>query len=83
MDLGEALEAAGFDTQLAPNLASAREALRNMSCALVLLDLLLPDGDGLDFLSEIRSTPATSAGIMRWTTTAICRSCAPPPRRVA
>jgi two-component system, NtrC family, sensor kinase len=62
MHLGETLESAGFDVQLCPDLASARQTLAGASCSLVVLDLLLPDGHGLDFLRELKESPAT-AGI--------------------
>jgi PAS domain S-box-containing protein len=60
MDISEALQSAGFDTVLCADLRSAREALAREGCALVVLDILLPDGDGLDFLKELRSSPATA-----------------------
>jgi PAS domain S-box-containing protein len=60
MDISEALQSAGFVTVLCADLRSAREALARESCALVVLDILLPDGDGLDFLKELRSSPATA-----------------------
>ena len=60
MDIGEALQSAGFDTVLCADLRSAREALAGEGAVLVVLDILLPDGDGLDFLEELRSSPATA-----------------------
>ena len=60
MDLSEALKPAGFDTVLCADLRSAREALAHEGSVLVVLDILLPDGDGLDFLEELRSSPATA-----------------------
>ena len=60
MDIGEALQSAGFDTVLCADLRSAREALVREGSVLVVLDLLLPDGDGLDLLKELRSSPATA-----------------------
>ena len=56
MDLVEAFEAAGFRTHPCSTLAEARRALRADRVALVVLDLILPDGDGLDLLREIRAT---------------------------
>ena len=60
MDIGEALQSAGFDTVLCADLRSAREALAREGAILIVLDILLPDGDGLDFLNELRSSPATA-----------------------
>ena len=60
MDIGEAVQSAGFDTVLCADLRSARAALALGGCVLVVLDILLPDGDGLDFLKELRSSPATA-----------------------
>ena len=42
----------------APNLKRARELLKRVSFALVLLDYLLPDGTGLDLFSELRAQHA-------------------------
>ncbi len=61
MDLGEALELAGFLHTPCSTLAEARQALSKESFALVVLDVLLPDGDGIEFLREIRGAPATTA----------------------
>jgi|GEM_PF-973815 len=60
MDLGEALEGAGFEVLLCPDLHSARETLAKETCGLLILDLLLPDGDGLDLLKELKERKATS-----------------------
>ena len=60
MDIGEALQAAGFNTILCADLQSAREALAREHSVLVVLDVILPDGDGLDFLKELRNSPATA-----------------------
>ncbi|HEX7479360.1 MAG TPA: response regulator transcription factor [Polyangiales bacterium] len=60
MNIGEALQAAGFDTMLCADLRSAREALTREGSVLVVLDILLPDGDGLDFLKELRDSPTTA-----------------------
>ena len=49
------LERVGYECSLAANLASARSIVRSARPDLVLLDLRLPDGNGLDFLSEFSS----------------------------
>jgi two-component system, NtrC family, sensor kinase len=61
MDLAEALESGGLHAIACATLAEARAALAGGSIAIAILDVLLPDGDGLDLLQEIRATPATAA----------------------
>jgi two-component system, NtrC family, sensor kinase len=60
MDLGEAFESAGFVITLCSTLSEARSALSTASFALVILDVLLPDGDGIEFLRAIKDTAATA-----------------------
>src|SRR6267142_4655650 len=60
MDLGEAFELAGFETTLCTTLKEARNALLTASFALIILDVILPDGDGIEFLREIRDSAATA-----------------------
>ena len=62
MDLGEAFEVAGFTNTLCSTLSEARGVLLTGSYDLIILDVLLPDGDGIEFLGEIRATSYT-AGI--------------------
>jgi DNA-binding response OmpR family regulator len=59
MDLGEAFRDAGFEIILCASAAEAREALMQNAPAVIVLDILLPDADGIEFLTEIRSTRAT------------------------
>jgi DNA-binding response OmpR family regulator len=54
MDLKEAFEDAGFDVKLCATASEAREALAHEMFAMLVLDVLLPDGDGVDFLAEVR-----------------------------
>jgi two-component system NtrC family sensor kinase len=61
MDLTEAFEAAGFHTIPCATLAEAREALARGPVDLVILDVLLPDGDGVEFLKEIRECGSSQA----------------------
>jgi DNA-binding response OmpR family regulator len=53
-DLAEALDRAGFHTILCTTIAEARIALRSQPIALAILDLQLPDGDGVELLALIR-----------------------------
>ena len=59
MDLSEAFQAAGFETVLCATAGDARQALARENVALVVLDVILPDADGIDLLGEIRAAPAT------------------------
>ncbi len=54
IELLDALRAAGYEPEVAVNLRGAR-ALAEIPCDLVLLDLGLPGGDGLDLARELRS----------------------------
>ena len=54
------LREAGHTVTIAPTLASAQSHLGSGSWDLVLLDLLLPDGDGRQLLEQLRSQPSTS-----------------------
>ncbi len=56
MDLGDAFSEAGFTTTLCATLADARHALARSAFELVILDVQLPDGDGVEFLKEIKTT---------------------------
>jgi DNA-binding response OmpR family regulator len=64
MDLGEAFESAGIATTLCATMTEARAAISTESFALIVLDVLLPDGDGIDLLREIRSMPDTGSTIV-------------------
>jgi DNA-binding response OmpR family regulator len=58
MDLAEAFDAAGFRTLVCASGADAREALAREEVGLVILDVVLPDTDGIELLQEIRAIPA-------------------------
>ena len=51
--VAKSLEAARFEVTNVPNLAGGRQAMQAAAPDLVLLDLRLPDGNGMDFLAEI------------------------------
>ena len=55
-------ETDGHEVVKAASLAEAREALRRGGLDLILLDVMLPDGSGFDFLREVR-TDAASASV--------------------
>lgn len=57
MDLRGALGSAGFLVTACDTIAAAHRALRSRIFALAILDVLLPDGDGIDLLREIRADP--------------------------
>jgi DNA-binding response OmpR family regulator len=50
------LEAKGFAVKLAMTLAQAREICAAEMPSLIILDIHLPDGNGLDFLRDLRQT---------------------------
>ena len=54
-------ETDGHEVVKAASLTEARSALAEAEPDLILLDVLLPDGSGFDFLRELRSEPKTSA----------------------
>jgi two-component system response regulator RegX3 len=57
--LASALEREGFAAVVARTAEEGMEAFRTRSPDLVLLDVMLPDGDGRDVLRQIRSTSRT------------------------
>jgi two-component system NtrC family sensor kinase len=61
MDLADALEAAGFRAIPCATIAEARTALRTQALALAILDVRLPDGDGIELLEQIRRDHTLSA----------------------
>lgn len=54
MDLAEAFEEAGFSVVGCATAADAREAFTRLAVGAVVLDVVLPDGDGIELLGEIR-----------------------------
>jgi DNA-binding response OmpR family regulator len=57
MNLHEAFEADGFGTVLCATGAEARAAFTGRQFQVAVLDVLLPDADGLDLLRELRAIP--------------------------
>jgi two-component system NtrC family sensor kinase len=65
MNLIEILSAAGLSATACSSVAAARVLLAADNFALVILDVLLPDGDGIELLQEIRARPlAAETAIM-------------------
>ena len=50
------LETVGYNVYLAMNLASARQSINELAPDIIVLDIMLPDGNGLDFLGELRQS---------------------------
>jgi DNA-binding response OmpR family regulator len=59
MDLKEILEEAGYGVTACATAGEARQALAGEAFDLVLMDVLLPDGNGVDLLKGLRSQPST------------------------
>ncbi len=57
--LSAALRREGFEVVVAPTARTGMEAFRTRSPDLVLLDIMLPDGDGREILREIRARSRT------------------------
>ena len=53
--VGDYLRANGYDVDAAGSLAAGRERLRSGAYDALVLDLMLPDGDGLDLTRELRA----------------------------
>jgi two-component system response regulator AtoC len=62
--LARAVASKGHTAQVAGGLAEARAKLRELDIDCVLLDVRLPDGDGLDLLREIRTRDGETPVIM-------------------
>ena len=55
--VGDYLKAHGYQISSAPNLRTGRELLARQTFDALVLDLMLPDGDGLDLCRELRASP--------------------------
>jgi DNA-binding response OmpR family regulator len=55
--VGDYLRGHGFEVDCAGTLAAGRERLQHGDFELLLLDLMLPDGDGLELTRELRADP--------------------------
>ena len=71
MNLAEAFAAAGLEALPCASITEARQALAGGRIGVVVLDVLLPDGDGVAFLGEIRESAAgPTIGILMLSTEA-------------
>jgi two-component system NtrC family sensor kinase len=61
MNLTEAFEAAGLLPAPCSTVAEARALLAQEAFDVIILDVLLPDGDGIEFLREIRADPLNAS----------------------
>jgi DNA-binding response OmpR family regulator len=61
MDLADAFEAAGYEPLPCATAAEARQRLGERPIDLVVLDVILPDGDGIELLRELRSRQGGAA----------------------
>jgi DNA-binding response OmpR family regulator len=57
--VGSYLRANGFEVDTAASLALGRQRLQAGAYDALVLDLMLPDGDGLDYTRELRGEPRT------------------------
>jgi len=57
--VGDYLRASGFEVDVAASLAAGRARLAAGGLDALVLDLMLPDGDGLDLCRELRANPRT------------------------
>ena len=58
------LARSGFAGEIAGDIQSAHETFKTLSPDLILLDMRLPDGSGLDFLSDIRNKYESDAAVL-------------------
>ena len=62
--LQRVLELAGHDVVTASSLGAAEEMLKRQLPALIVLDLQLPDGDGLDLARRLKAAPQTASCVI-------------------
>lgn len=59
--IGYNLSQRGYAVELTADLDSARQVLEGETPSLVILDLMLPDGSGLDLARQIRQSPLSAS----------------------
>ncbi len=57
--VGDYLKSHGYQVSSAPTLAAGRDWLARQDCDALVLDLMLPDGDGLDLCKDLRASSKT------------------------
>jgi DNA-binding response OmpR family regulator len=60
MDLAEAFQSGGFDPVPCATAADARQLLHRQDVDIIILDVHLPDADGVEFLQEVRTLPRST-----------------------
>ena len=58
------LERSGFDVSVASSIAEARELVADTPLDAVVVDFILPDGDGLDFARRMRESHGAAVVVM-------------------
>ena len=58
------LTRSGYTSEIAGDLETAHTVFKSLSPELILLDMRLPDGSGLDFLSDIRNKEQSNAAVL-------------------
>lgn len=56
----QTLKLLGYDAECAPGAAKARECIEKRRPDLILMDIMMPDQDGISFTRELRGDPKTS-----------------------
>lgn len=56
----QALRLSGFDVECAPSAAKARDAIAKRRPDIILMDIMMPDQDGISFTRELRADAKTS-----------------------
>ena len=54
------LRLGGYDVECAPSAAKARDAIEKRRPDIMLMDIMMPDQDGISFTRELRGDPKTS-----------------------
>lgn len=54
------LKLLGYEAECAPGAAPARDAIEKRRPDLILMDIMMPDQDGISFTRELRGDPKTS-----------------------